>query len=182
MMAPVRIFFLVLILATLLGCATTASTTRGHLAPTDLDGRILAPARLAQGGTVAVVPFSAGENVSQTEVLEKIVFHCLRGITEGLVAQDRLVLASADKVGGADFVIKGRVVKISERKNFPKVFTAKRTRTLAIEGEMLLRRSGQAVARFRGSRTSQGAQNDFSAMAEQIGQEIAAFLVAEIKK
>jgi len=172
----------------LLGCWTTAKHVRKPkpvpsttALGTGTQGNILNKARLKAGGKVLIVPFSAGERVAETDETEKIAFRLLRGMSEALKDQKVLVLVPGDEAASADFVIRGRIVRLKEKDEFVKFFSRKKVRYLAVEGEMTSRDNDEPMAYFSHSAKNQSANENFGEVAEKLGRDIGRFILDATK-
>ena len=147
-----------------------------------VQGNFIDAEPLRQGGKILIIPFSAGEGVAQTEMLENLALRLVRGLSEALSGQEHLkVLSGEPKIAEADFVIKGRVVRLIEKKGFPSLIGERKIiRELVVNGEVVSRRTGEVLADFSDSqRTTQRAE-DFNILAEKEGQRIGAFIAKKV--
>lgn len=176
-----KIMICCLLAVSVSGCAVF-SKKKPAVGPADVvEGKVLNPGALKQGGKVLIVPFTAGEAVAETDVLQKISLRLVRGLSEELKAQGNLeILSGEENPQQADFVIKGRIVRLIEKKGMPKVVKARSvTRTVAVRGELVSRRKNETIAIFSDDVKSAIGQEDFGLLAERLGQRIGAFIVSQ---
>lgn len=160
------------------GCTSSAKKViaSGDFA---VEGKILQAAQQIDGGTILVIPFTAGEGVAETDDLEKISFRLVHGISNVLQNQPRLTLLSSGRPQDADFIIKGRIVRLFEKKGFPKVFKARDVRReIVVRGELVSRKTGETLGYFSDSLKSQAPQEDLNQLAERLGQRIGDFIAS----
>lgn len=165
----------------LLGCCTHATTikTVNPVRPDEITGKMIDPVRLKAGGKILVVPFTAGENVAQTPELDKTALRLVRGFNQEMQDQSKFIFLNGDKPQEADLLIKGRIVRATETKKFPKVFTSKYSRVLAIEGEILAAHGGEPVALFSGQIRNQSSGLRLGDLAETLGERLARFILSD---
>jgi len=166
--------------AALCGCGAAARRNLKADAA-KVEGRILNRVRLAQGGNFLIVPFSAGENVFATEELQSIALRIVRGINEELQVKPQLVLLVADSDSVPDLVMKGRVTRMLEAKRFPSFFAPQFLRVLAVEGEIMDKKTGEPLARFSHSVQNDFPQESFGTMAGRLGRDIGRFIAVGIE-
>ncbi len=179
-------FFLLFGTSTFIGCSSHASVKAAHdVVGSSLDhARIFQKEKLAKGGNLLVVPFSAGENVESSDELDHISLMIVKGISDVLAAQDQpfklMVYENAQK---ADFVIKGRIVQVQEQNNSMKLWQRKIHKfSLKAEGTILEVESEEVLAKFSLVKTTKDQMNQFEGLGYTMGQEIGRFLLTAVSK
>ena len=143
-----------------------------------LQGEVTRAERLAQGGGLLAVPFSAGVNVSADEELDRISLLIVKGFMEAFEEKTSLLRLLTDKdAGEADLILKGHVTRKTGSRRF-RVWPFKaQTKVLGVEGEMVARETGERILTFRHEKKSRDAQSDFETLALELGKDIAKFVL-----
>jgi hypothetical protein len=143
-------------------------------------GKIFHKEKLKKGGKVAVLSFTAGENVEADEELDKIVLMIIRGISDSFEGSS-LNVVFEDDAKNADFVIEGHVTKMLSPSKLKRWVMQKKKIELAVEGKMLEAKTNQTLAVFTDSEKAKSNRGDYKQMAFVIGQNIGKFLRQEIE-
>ena len=147
--------------------------------PSLKEARIFQKERLAKGGNLLVVPFSAGKNVEASDELDHVSLMIVKGIADTLGSAEKLftILVEQD-AQSADFIIKGRIVQMEEKSTFPKPWQKKtRQFNLAVEGSILSVDTEEILAKFSQTKSEESQANRFEAFGYDIGVEIGRFLL-----
>jgi hypothetical protein len=140
-------------------------------------GEILQKKRLTQGGNVLIVPFSAGENVAETNDLERTSLKIVRGIADVLKeGAPALKILTADNAADADFILKGYVTKRESSSRLKKIIGKGNIRVLAVEGKLVDRKTDEVVLYFFHERKAKG--KTFDEMAQTLGEDIGRFILS----
>lgn len=135
--------------------------------------------KFAKGGKLLVVPFTPGENVPAGDELDHISLMIVKGIADTLGPYGQpFKILTAQEAHEADFVIKGRIVELEEKKPFLKPWGRKLRRyRLKVEGNVLDVIEDEVLAKFSQTKKAQSQKNCFSALGYEIGVQIGRFLV-----
>ena len=165
------------------GCSHIPKKTTVPSSPDDgVVGRVLDSASLRQGGKILIIPFTAGEGVAATDDLDKISLRLVRGLSVALEGQQKFVVLSGDKAQDADFVIKGRIVRVKEKKGMPQFLKARTAmRYLSVEGEVVARKGSQTLAYFSNEAKNRDQSEKLEIMAERLGTNIGEFILKAIQ-
>ncbi len=183
-----KTLFLVLLFPVLifLGC----SSHRNLKVPKASEPSILAQAlvfqkeKLAKGGKLLIVPFSAGENVQASDQLDHVSLMIVKGIADALGSSGIpfKILAGQD-AQRADFVIRGRIIQLEEKKHFSKPWQRKlKSYSLQVEGTVLGVDNEEILAKFSQAKTAKSQTDYFETLGYDIGVEIGRFLADSASK
>ncbi len=163
-----------------LGC----SSHRNLKVPKPLEPSALAQAlvfqkeTLVKGGKVLIVPFSAGENVQAGDQLDHVSLMIVKGIADAVGSRGTpfKILAGQD-AQSADFVIRGRILQLEEKKHFSKPWQRKsKSYILQVEGSVLGVDNEEILAKFSQTKTAKSRTDYFETLGYDIGVEIGRFL------
>lgn len=176
--------FVLICALTCIGCSNRASikVTHGLVGSFSEHARVFQKEKLAQGGNLLVVPFSAGENVESSNELDRVSLMIVKGIADVLAAQNQpfkfMVREDAQK---ADFVIKGRIVQVQEQNKSIQLWQRKiRKLSLQAQATILEVESEQVMAKFSLVKEAKDQEKDFDALGYRIGEEIGRFLLTTV--
>ncbi|MCB9757750.1 MAG: hypothetical protein H6753_04910 [Candidatus Omnitrophica bacterium] len=179
-------FLLLLSATTFIGCSHHASVKADYdLTGSALDHiRIFQKEKLAKGGNLLVVPFSAGENVESSDELDRVSLTIVKGIADVLADKDQpFKLMVQDDVQKTGFVIKGRITRIEQKNSSIKPWQAKKRKfSLYVEGMILEVDSEEVLAKFSLVKTTQEQKNWFEGLGYAMGEEIGRFLLTTVSK
>ncbi len=135
-----------------LGCSSHQKPkVAGSLEATPLaQARVFDQNKLIHGGKLLVVPFSAGKNVVASDQLDHVSLMLVKGIADvmGSSGKPFKILVEQD-AQSADFVIKGRIVQMEEKKLFHKPWQKKiRKFSLAVERSVPGVETEEVLAKF----------------------------------
>lgn len=135
-------------------------------------GKVFYKDKLREGGKIAVIAFSAGENIEADEELDKIALMIIRGLADSLETSP-LEVVFEDEAKEADFIIEGHVTKMLSPSKLKRWVMQKRKIELGVEGKMVDQKNGKTVAVFT---DSQRGRADYRQLGFAIGQDIGNFL------
>ena len=144
------------------------------------EARVFQKEKLAKGGNILVVPFSAGEGVEASDALDHVSLMIVKGIAEtlGPAGKPFKILVEQD-AQSADFVVKGRIMQMEEKSHFHKPWQKKtETFKLAIEGSVLGVEPEEILAKFSQTKKKESSENSFQPMGYDLGVEIGRFLLS----
>ncbi len=143
------------------------------------EARVFQKEKLAKGGNVLVVPFSAGENIRASDELDHVSLMIVKGIADTLGSSGNpfKVLVEQD-AQSADFVIKGRIVQMEQKTPFHKPWRKKTEKlTLKVEGSVLGVENDEILAKFSQIKMLESQTDNFETLGYDIGTEIGRFLL-----
>lgn len=141
-------------------------------------GLVFQKERLAKGGKLLIVPFTAGENVQAGDQLDHVSLMIVKGIADALGPSNIpfKILAGQD-AQSADFVIRGRILQLEEKKHFSKPWQRKsKSYSLQVEGSVLGVDNEEILAKFSQTKTAKSRTDYFETLGYDIGVEIGRFL------
>ncbi len=143
------------------------------------EARVFHKEKLAKGGNLLVVPFSAGEDVEASDELDHVSLMVVKGISDVLGSGTPFKVLAAQDVQKADFVIKGRVLQMKENNPFKPWGKKSKHLTLSLEGLILNVENEDIIAKFSQVKDFEGVAVRFEALAYEIGVEIGKFLLGQ---
>ncbi len=140
--------------------------------------RVFEQEKLAKGGKILVVPFSAGENIEATDQLDHISLMIVKGIADTLSSGKPFKILVDQDAQSADFVIKGRIVQMEQKTPFHKPWRKKTEKlTLKVEGSVLGVENEEILAKFSQIKMLESQTDNFETLGYDIGTEIGRFLI-----
>lgn len=154
-------------------------------APTNFfvqSGRIVQEGRLAEGGKLLIMPFTAGEGVAATEQLDRIALIVVKEISEIIMEKEvPLEILMAHNADDAEMTISGHIVKMDTTKGFKKWVLGKRKKLFGVEGKMIDLKTNKVILYFSHKRETKEKKESFEDLGLMIGQDIGRFIVSGIK-
>lgn len=134
--------------------------------------------KLAKGGKVLVVPFSAGENIEANDQLDRVSLMIVKGIADTLALGEPFKILVEQDAQSADFVIKGRIVQMEQKTPFHKPWRKKTEKlTLKVEGSVLGVENEEILAKFSQIKILESQTVSFETLGYDIGTEIGRWLL-----
>ena len=141
--------------------------------------RVFQRERIAHGGNLLVVPFSAGEGVQASDELDHVSLEIVKGISDILQAKGRpFKFLDSEDAQSADLVIKGRVVRLEEKTGFKMLPGKHKILSLAVEGSVIEVQGEEILAKFSQDKKGAGKGDTFENLGYRIGVEIGQFLLS----
>lgn len=180
-----RVYLLILVAVTSFSCshhAVDKKTVAVDSVPLQ-EARVIQPEKLASGGHLLVVPFTAGVGVAANEDLDRISLQIIRGIADTLEVQGSpfKLLVDADSQE-ADLVIKGRVTLLDQHKKIKALPGKVRIKSIRVEGSVLGVEDEALLAKFYETSKSNNQNDSFEAMGYRIGVAIGKFLLTSVSR
>ena len=176
-----------LIVVSIAGCALIPTKKFSHhnkKSPALYSANVMRPALLKEGASVVVVPFTAGTDVEATQDLQRVSLMVLKGIV-GTLQNDNIHLKvfSSEDAGKADLVIQGHITRRESSVGSSKkwLFHSKAV-VLALEARVMERKTGDLVLIFSQEQKADLTQKDELTLAQEMGKDIAAFLLRTCPK
>ena len=141
--------------------------------------KVIHPERIKDGGKLVVIPFRAGADVESTPELDKIALRIVKGVADKLEGQSpRFEVLLAEESRQAEFIIDGRVTRVSRSGSFAKWILRKKSLEVGISGRMTERKTGDTILVFNYKRHSEQKEEDFNHLGYILGQDIAQLLLS----
>lgn len=179
-MRILRQILLIVLITSFFGCF---SSTPKNEKPTNFTlgiptGKIIDRATFAKGGSVAILPFKAGEQATANPQLDRIALMIAKGVIDYLNEQRTpyRVLTTQDQ-GNPDMIIDGYIQDFKRPGTISRwVFRDKGTR-LSVSGQMTLAKTKERVMVFQTAKTMVDPKKDGLDVAYQTGQDLGRFIV-----
>lgn len=150
--------------------------------PVILNGKIIQKERVAEGGRLLIVPFSPGETVEANAEFERVSLMIVKGVIETLQRQETPFTVLDDATAHtADLILKGRMLRMQERRVFKSWFRKKTVGKLSVEGMMIDRDTGDVLARFSADKSGADDAGKLDALGYAVGRDIGQLLLSELK-
>lgn len=187
-MKEISKYFLILLVCFCgFSCAWFEGKTASPKAPSDFIryGNIIDKEILNQGGSIMILPFSAGKDIESNEELDKVALWLVRGIVDEFEGQKqkakKFTLKFVEQDQKADFIIEGKITKKTSSSFFRRRLFNDHTRTLSASGKMIDQRSGKPVVVFDMDRTINDKTKNHKDLGRIIGQDLVSFILSDIK-
>ena len=156
-------------------------TSRTRILPQDeppIAARVLKKNSFNRGEKLLIVPFTAGTGVEATSNLNRLSLMIVKGMDETLKKNHAPfeVLGSQD-ADQADLILQGHITQETESGIFKRWLFRKREAMVAVEGEVIEKRTGDLVLRFSHQRKTDLKSEWEITLAEGIGEDIGVFLM-----
>ncbi len=133
------------------------------------EARVFQKDKLARGGNLLVVPFTAGVGVEASDDLDHVALQVVKGIADAL--QDKgtsFKILVGENAETADFVIRGRIIQMDKKS---------KTASFGLEGSVLGVSDDEILAKFSQNQKSKNKADTFELMGYRTGIEIGQFLL-----
>lgn len=129
-------------------------------------------------------PFNAGANIEATEELDQIGLRIIRGVLdvhEGLwpVGEEkndydpkRFDVGLEEEEKKSDFILKGRITEVYETPGWRRWFFMRGKKSLAVEGQLMDRKTNTAVLVFKDEMTTIEREKTHKDIGQDIGRKI----------
>lgn len=166
-------FLVCISLCSVFGCSAVGHVPQ-HISPEK--NIIVHSSVLAQGGSVLIVPFSAGQGVFASEELNRSALIIVRGIKDGLTENTgRFQVQSEAADQPPDLLVTGRIERLETQGSLWRYIGGRRYRVIKVIGKVV-DKQGVMVAMFqRTLKKSYGEMSEIDFLL-QVGKEIGAFL------
>jgi hypothetical protein len=135
--------------------------------------RVFQKEKLAKGGKVLVVPFSAGKNIEASDQLDHVALMIVKGIADTLASGEPFRILVEQDAQSADFVIKGRIVQMEQKTPFHMPWRKKTKKlTLKVEESVLGVENEEILAKFSQIKMLESPTDNFETLGYDIGTQI----------
>jgi|GEM_PF-994742 len=146
--------------------------------PVVANGKVIQPQRLKRGGTLVIVPFSAGEGVAASAELDRVALMIVKGAADALQGDNRLfTVVFADQAANSDLAVQGHITAQKKFRVLRKWRWQDIGRELSVEGKVIDVKTQEPVASFSHTIISRVPEKSFADLADTIGQDIVQFLL-----
>lgn len=161
----------------LMGCSLIGSP-KGQAASGIDAAKVLRKDVLRRGGDLLVIPFTAGENVTANDELDRVALRVVQGVAAVLdESSSPLKVLGAEDAGSAQLILRGRFSGKACAGWMARRLRGRPGKVLGVEGELLDRNTGEVVLTFSHRRRGLGRGEDFEALGLALGQDIGRFLL-----
>ncbi len=179
-MLILRHIILIIFITSAFGCFSSApkNETPPNLTLGIPTGKIIDRDTFAKGGTVAILPFKAGEQATANPQLDRIALMIAKGVIDYLNEQKTpyQILTTQDQ-GSPEMVIDGYIQDFKRPGKLSRwVFRDKQTR-LSVSGQMTLAKTKERIMVFQTAKTMVDPKKDGLDVAYQTGQDLGRFIV-----
>ena len=178
------IIFIISFLLSLQGCSWIFPKT--HPIPASpafaLDNVQMVNAKLLQaGGTIEVVPFTAGVSVEANQDMERLVLSMIQGLTEtinDIEQENSLKVVFGEEAREADFLITGHVINFDRPSRLKKLTPLRKIVRVKIEGRMMSQRTGETIFLFTHHKEMPAKQFDPRSVGKILGNDLGRYLLS----
>ena len=172
-----------IILITALGIITGCSSSPLRKSTTSKSKQVQATSqvvdvdRLSQGGSLIIVPFTAGAGIEAIEETDRIALNIVKGLSETLGANNsQFEILQSDSSKETQLVIKGHITVIANPHGVKKWIGSKQS-ILGVDAHMIDAKTGNLVASFIEKEKFKRKEGDFNDAAIKIGHKIGQFII-----
>jgi len=174
----------ILLIPFLAGCFSSASKER-HLtvyltgSPT---GKIVNNDIFIKDGTLAILPFKAGEGVSSNPQLDRMAFMIAKGMMDYLNEEKSpfKILTTQDQ-GNPQMIIEGYIEDLKRPSKLSRLFLRRNKVLLSVSGQMALVGSKGRVLIFQETKSMPDPKKDGLDVAYQTGQDLGRFILDALR-
>lgn len=178
-----RRFFFVLAIGLMLGgCVSTGGPNAlGDSVYGKPTGRLINKKAFIKKGSLAVLPFKAGENAEADPQLDRMSLMISKGIIDYCKEQNLpFKLLWTQDQGSPQMIVDGYIEDFKKSSRLGRLFFRPRKLTLTVSGQIMVVDSKERILFFRDSKTMLNEKNGFD-LAYQTGQDLGRFIVDAIE-
>jgi hypothetical protein len=146
-------------------------------------GKIVNRPAIVKDGSVAVLPFKAGEGVSADPQLDRMSMMISKGIIDYLNEQHLSIkILTTQDQGMPDMMIDGYIESFKRPSKISRWFLRDKTSDINVSGQMTLLKNKERLIIFNHSKTMQDKKRDGMELAYQMGQDLGRFITDALKE
>ena len=144
-------------------------------------GKILNEAILKKGGSVGIIPFTAGTDVEATPQLDRVSFMMIKGFSQVLNQSDSQKIIFTQESDDADFIVMGHITQITQPSKFNEWVLGKHKIILSVDGKMIEASTKETVLVFSDTQSIKNKKSNYEELGQTIGSNVGKFLLTNIK-
>ena len=138
------------------------------------------PEPLKKGGTIQIVPFTAGIEVEASQDLDRMVLAMIQGVTEVINAErhnENLNVVFGEEAENADFRMTGHITRFHQTFRFRKFFSKKYVEAV-IEGKLVSERTGETILIFTHRKKIPIKESNIKNLGRMMGHDVGNYIVS----
>lgn len=144
-------------------------------------GTVLDAQVLAQGGTIALVPFKAGPGAEATDELDRISMMMIKGIRETMALKGEALKVVEPAEESPRIAMQGYIEEYSKTGRLKRLMLRPNQSSLRVTGEVWLISNGQRLLSFSTDKRFYPKKEKVLNVAYALGREIGTYISSQVK-